>query len=159
RGERHRGACRHPSVGRLETPADSQRRRIRRDAPGWHQAFLLTQARPLSRARRLDLAIPHPLGRTSRPARRSPRATEETTRSHQGGASMRNNAAAPAGRRERVTIERTYAASIDDVWEMWTTKDGIESWWGPEGFAVIVRAIDLRPGGALDYTMRATEPG
>jgi uncharacterized protein YndB with AHSA1/START domain len=68
-------------------------------------------------------------------------------------------AGAPAGRRERVTIERTYQASIEDVWEMWTTKDGIEAWWGPEGFAVAVRAIDLRAGGALDYTMRATDAG
>ena len=72
---------------------------------------------------------------------------------------MTNNATAPTGRRERVTIERTYAASIEDVWEMWTTKDGIESWWGPEGFAVTVRSIDLRPGGNLDYTMRATDTG
>ena len=74
---------------------------------------------------------------------------------------MTNNATAgaPAGRRERVTIERTYQASIEDVWEMWTTKDGIEAWWGPEGFAVAVRAIDLRAGGALDYTMRATDAG
>jgi uncharacterized protein YndB with AHSA1/START domain len=68
-------------------------------------------------------------------------------------------AGAPATRRERVTIERTYDASIEDVWEMWTTKDGIESWWGPEGFATTVRAIDLRVGGVLDYTMRATETG
>jgi uncharacterized protein YndB with AHSA1/START domain len=72
---------------------------------------------------------------------------------------MTNHTTASAGRSERVTIERTYAASIEDVWEMWTTKDGIESWWGPEGFATTVRAIDLRAGGTLDYTMRATEPG
>ena len=68
-------------------------------------------------------------------------------------------AGAPAGRRERVTIERTYSASIEDVWEMWTTKDGIEAWWGPEGFATTVRAIDLRPGGTLEYTMRAMDTG
>jgi uncharacterized protein YndB with AHSA1/START domain len=68
-------------------------------------------------------------------------------------------AGAPASRRERVTIERTYAASIEEVWQMWTTKEGIESWWGPEGFAVAVRSIDLRSGGGLDYTMRATDTG
>src|SRR5215472_7264121 len=58
-----------------------------------------------------------------------------------------------------IVIERKYAASIEDVWEMWTTKEGIESWWGPEGFAVTVRKIDLRAGGGLDYTMRATDTG
>jgi len=56
----------------------------------------------------------------------------------------------------RITIERTYAARIEDVWALWTTKDGIESWWGPDGFTVNVRSIDLRPGGELRYAMTAT---
>jgi uncharacterized protein YndB with AHSA1/START domain len=56
---------------------------------------------------------------------------------------------------KRITLERTYKASIEDVWELWTTKEGIESWWGPDGFAVKVRKIDLRPGGELLYAMTA----
>ena len=56
----------------------------------------------------------------------------------------------------RITIERTYKARIEDVWALWTTKEGIESWWGPDGFAALVRTIDLRPGGALRYAMTAT---
>ena len=59
---------------------------------------------------------------------------------------------------ERITLERTYDATVEDVWELWTTKDGIESWWGPDGFAVEVRSLDLRPGGELAYAMTATEP-
>jgi uncharacterized protein YndB with AHSA1/START domain len=57
------------------------------------------------------------------------------------------------GPRRRVTLERTYEASLEDVWDLWTTKEGIESWWGPDGFFVKVRSIDLRPGGILEYTM------
>ena len=73
---------------------------------------------------------------------------------------MTTKKTAVSGRRERVTIERTYdGVTLVDVWEMWTTKDGIEAWWGPEGFAVTVRSIDLRAGGALDYTMRAIDAG
>jgi uncharacterized protein YndB with AHSA1/START domain len=60
--------------------------------------------------------------------------------------------------KRRVTIERVYQAEVEDVWEMWTTKDGIESWWGPGGFAVTVRKIDLRPGGELHYAMSAVDP-
>jgi uncharacterized protein YndB with AHSA1/START domain len=41
---------------------------------------------------------------------------------------------------------------------MWTTREGIESWWGPEGFRVSVRTLDLRPGGHMNYAMTATEP-
>lgn len=61
-------------------------------------------------------------------------------------------------KKERITLERTFAATIDEVWAMWTTKDGIESWWGPGGFAVFVRELDVRPGGTLLYEMRAMDP-
>jgi uncharacterized protein YndB with AHSA1/START domain len=60
-----------------------------------------------------------------------------------------------SGARRTVTLERTFSASIEEVWDLWTTKDGIESWWGPDGFAVTVRKLDLRPGGALIYAMTA----
>jgi uncharacterized protein YndB with AHSA1/START domain len=55
----------------------------------------------------------------------------------------------------RITLKRTYEASLTDVWEMWTTKDGIESWWGPPGFRVEVRRIEVRAGGELLYAMIA----
>lgn len=57
--------------------------------------------------------------------------------------------------RRTVRIERTYDASPAEVWEMWTTVDGIESWWGPEGFGVEVHELDLRPGGKMVYSMMA----
>jgi uncharacterized protein YndB with AHSA1/START domain len=60
--------------------------------------------------------------------------------------------------RQRVRLERTYRADIQDVWDLWTTKEGIESWWGPGGFAVSVRKLDLRPGGELLYDMTAIDP-
>jgi uncharacterized protein YndB with AHSA1/START domain len=57
--------------------------------------------------------------------------------------------------RRRVTMERTFRASLAEVWELWTTKEGIESWWGPDGFHVVVQRLELRPGGVLEYTMNA----
>ena len=56
----------------------------------------------------------------------------------------------------RITIERFLAAPLAEVWALWTTAEGIESWWGPEGFTVTVQAMDVRPGGVLLYTMTAT---
>jgi uncharacterized protein YndB with AHSA1/START domain len=63
-----------------------------------------------------------------------------------------------SGASRRITLERTWDASIEDVWELWTTKEGIESWWGPDGFRVTVRKLDLRAGGELHYAMIASEP-
>ncbi len=59
---------------------------------------------------------------------------------------------------DRFTMTRRYRASRADLWALWTTAQGIESWWGPPGFAVTVQNIDLRPGGMLHYTMTAVAP-
>ncbi len=58
----------------------------------------------------------------------------------------------------KITMERSYQATIEDVWELWTTAEGVESWWGPEGFAVKVHKLDLRPGGEMRYAMSAVAP-
>jgi uncharacterized protein YndB with AHSA1/START domain len=58
--------------------------------------------------------------------------------------------------KRRITLERTYDAPLDDVWELWTTPAGIEAWWGPDGFEVKVLEMDLRPGGQMNYAMTAT---
>jgi uncharacterized protein YndB with AHSA1/START domain len=65
---------------------------------------------------------------------------------------------APAAARAQFSIQRTYAASIDEAWALWTTKSGIESWWGPEGFDVAVTSLNLCSGGELVYLMTAVAP-
>src|ERR1700751_3489661 len=65
---------------------------------------------------------------------------------------------APTTARAQFSIKRTFSASIGEAWALWTTKSGIESWWGPEGFDVTVTSLDLRPGGTLIYMMTAVAP-
>jgi uncharacterized protein YndB with AHSA1/START domain len=60
--------------------------------------------------------------------------------------------------RATFSIERVYEASVEEAWALWTTKAGIESWWGPEGFNVTVTSLELRPGGDLIYLMTAVAP-
>jgi len=57
-----------------------------------------------------------------------------------------------------IKIERSYRATPEEVWELMTTKEGIEAWWGPDGFRVEVTAIELREGGYLDWAMIADAP-
>jgi uncharacterized protein YndB with AHSA1/START domain len=52
-------------------------------------------------------------------------------------------------------IRRSYPASPEWIWEMWTTPDGICAWWAPDGFTTAVDRLDLRVGGSLDHTMTA----
>jgi uncharacterized protein YndB with AHSA1/START domain len=69
-----------------------------------------------------------------------------------------NTSAATDTAQAKVVIERTYRARIEDLWELWTTKTGFESWWGPEGFRVEVHALEARTGGPLEYDMIADAP-
>jgi uncharacterized protein YndB with AHSA1/START domain len=59
---------------------------------------------------------------------------------------------------KNLVVERTYRATVQELWALWTTKDGFESWWGPEGFRVEVHEIDAREGGTLRYDMIADAP-
>ncbi len=61
----------------------------------------------------------------------------------------------PEQKPEPVRIARSYEAPLRDLWELWTTKEGFEAWWGPEGFAVEVHELDARVGGKLLYDMIA----
>lgn len=60
--------------------------------------------------------------------------------------------------KNEITIERSYGATLDEVWDLMTTKEGIEAWWGPEGFRVEVTGLELRKGGHLDWAMIADTP-
>jgi uncharacterized protein YndB with AHSA1/START domain len=57
---------------------------------------------------------------------------------------------------EPIKLEQVYKASPEKIWQLWTTPQGIESWWAPDGFTVKVEKLDLKPEGELIYTMTAT---
>ncbi|HEY6925754.1 MAG TPA: SRPBCC domain-containing protein, partial [Steroidobacteraceae bacterium] len=63
-----------------------------------------------------------------------------------------------SGSRSSTIFERTYRTRVEELWALWTTKEGFESWWGGEGSRVEVRTIEAREGGALHYDMIAMVP-
>ena len=57
---------------------------------------------------------------------------------------------------QSLRMERRYTGiEVQDLWDLWTTKEGFESWWGPEGFRVRVHKLEPRVGGELHYDMIA----
>lgn len=60
--------------------------------------------------------------------------------------------------RSSTVIERTYRAGVEELWGLWTTKAGFESWWGSEGSRVEVHTLEAREGGTLHYEMIAVAP-
>jgi uncharacterized protein YndB with AHSA1/START domain len=71
---------------------------------------------------------------------------------------MSDKSTTPAEANQKVVMERTYRASVEELWEMWTTKEGFESWWPPEGFRTVVHTIEACPNGKLRYDMIAESP-
>jgi uncharacterized protein YndB with AHSA1/START domain len=57
-----------------------------------------------------------------------------------------------------IVIERIYKARVEELWELWTTKEGFASWWGPQDFRADVHKLEPRQGGALHYDMVADTP-
>jgi uncharacterized protein YndB with AHSA1/START domain len=60
--------------------------------------------------------------------------------------------------RLKTVVERTYRAHPKELWDLWTTREGFESWWGPEDFRAHVHTIEARAGGQLHYDMIAATP-
>jgi uncharacterized protein YndB with AHSA1/START domain len=54
-----------------------------------------------------------------------------------------------------ITFERVYDAPIEDIWALWTTEEGLEEWFAPEGLRVEILGLELRVGGAFDHVMTA----
>ena len=69
---------------------------------------------------------------------------------------MMNPAQTAPAKRKKITIERTFRATAKELWDLWTTRKGFESWWGPEGFITKVRRLEVSPGGKFEYEMTAT---
>lgn len=56
---------------------------------------------------------------------------------------------------DKISFERFYDASIEDVWALWTTKEGLEEWFAPEGMRFEVSLLEPWAGGAFDHVMTA----
>ena len=101
-----------------------------------------------------------PFGTKSGPSRRHRGGGQGATRTSKqaSGESGAEAAETAQPRRGKMVIERRVKATLDEVWDRWTTGAGIESWWGPDGFLTRVNRLDIRPGGGFEYATKAIEP-
>lgn len=57
-----------------------------------------------------------------------------------------------------VKIERTFAAPIEKVWDMWAKPELFASWYGPNGMNIPVAEMDVRVGGTRKICMEMVTP-
>ena len=54
---------------------------------------------------------------------------------------------------------RIIDAPRDLVWEVWTTPEHIKEWWGPDGFSLTTKSMNVEPGKIWDFIMYGTGLG
>lgn len=54
---------------------------------------------------------------------------------------------------EAFTLERTFNAPRELVYEAWTNPEHLAQWWGPKGFELKVKQLDPQPGGIFHYAV------
>jgi uncharacterized protein YndB with AHSA1/START domain len=55
------------------------------------------------------------------------------------------------------SYERTFNASQDKVWRVWTDPDSIKQWWGPTGYTAPFIRNDLRVDGTYLWAMKSAK--
>ncbi|HEX6416666.1 MAG TPA: SRPBCC domain-containing protein [Candidatus Saccharimonadales bacterium] len=56
-----------------------------------------------------------------------------------------------------LTIERTFDAPRERVWDAYADADKFVQWWGPEGWETTVKELNLTPGGRNHYCMKCVD--
>ena len=56
-----------------------------------------------------------------------------------------------------LVFERTFPASVEQVWTAFTDPNLVPRWWGPHGTTTVVAEMDVRPGGRWRYVSSAAD--
>ena len=63
-----------------------------------------------------------------------------------------------SGLQDAVTIERSFDAPVDLIWQMWTSPEHFAAWYGPDGATIPVAKMDVRVGGTRLVSMEIQTP-
>ncbi len=58
---------------------------------------------------------------------------------------------------KKMTLERSFSAPIEKVWEALTNADKLKKWWSPPGFKASGISVDLKKGGIFGYCFKGSE--
>jgi uncharacterized protein YndB with AHSA1/START domain len=64
---------------------------------------------------------------------------------------------APFPPNAELVLTRTFDAPRKLVFQVWTDPNHLAQWWGPRGFTTQIRQMEVKPGGAWHYVMRAPD--
>jgi len=56
-----------------------------------------------------------------------------------------------------LVLERELDVPVELVWKAWTTAEHLRHWFAPKPWIITSCDLDLRPGGAINFTMRSPD--
>jgi uncharacterized protein YndB with AHSA1/START domain len=57
----------------------------------------------------------------------------------------------------KLSIERSFSAPIEKVWEAFTNADKLKKWWSPQGMEASYISVDLKNGGVFRYCHKGSD--
>jgi len=54
---------------------------------------------------------------------------------------------------KKLTVQRSFDAPLDKVWDAWTKSEILDQWWGPKPYKVETKAMEFKEGGFWLYCM------
>jgi uncharacterized protein YndB with AHSA1/START domain len=72
-------------------------------------------------------------------------------------ASHEESSTATASESREIAATRLFDAPRELVWRMWTDREHVIHWWGPNGFTNTIDEMDVRPGGAWNFVMHGPD--
>ncbi|MBN9298455.1 MAG: SRPBCC domain-containing protein [Filimonas sp.] len=58
---------------------------------------------------------------------------------------------------KRLTVERSFDASLDLVWKAWTESEILDQWWAPHPYKAVTKTMSFKEGGYWLYAMTGPE--
>lgn len=58
---------------------------------------------------------------------------------------------------QEIITKRVLSAPRELVFQVWTESKHVAQWWGPTGFTITTREMDVRPGGIWRYVMHGPD--
>jgi uncharacterized protein YndB with AHSA1/START domain len=56
-----------------------------------------------------------------------------------------------------LSITKSFNASVELIWKMWTDPKHLVNWWGPAGFTSTIHQMDLEEGGEWKLTLHGPD--
>lgn len=58
---------------------------------------------------------------------------------------------------KKISVVRTFDASLEKVWKAWTDSEILDQWWAPKPYKAVTKNMDFREGGYWLYAMTGPE--